>query len=182
MINLHIIGDSHARIETWGGIQIEGLNIICHYLPGKTCVAFSTERPSISDMGVKKEDWVCFCFGWIDCWFHVMQYNDNYKQIIDKIADLYFYTLKQIDVSKIFVFNITPAVPYEIESEKGDKRNYIKYMNKCLKKKCEETGFIYFDVYDKYVGDKDFFNTEYKDNCVHIKNPVFLTEFLKKFV
>jgi len=187
MINLHIIGDSHAREFTWGGINITGLNIICHYLIDKTCAAFGIERPSIYEMGVRKNDWVCFCFGEIDCRVHIGRNKEYYKEIIDKIVENYFFAINQYKIAKKFVFNVVPsniqatasASPFPSTGTDEERRCYVRFFNECLKNRCGEFGFIYFDVYDKYADENGYFNLQYRDDCGHIANPIFLTEFLK---
>jgi hypothetical protein len=183
MINLHIIGDSHARVNTWGNIRVEGLNIICHYIEGKTCASFGIERPFIAE--IKKEDWVCFCFGWIDCWYHLRKDHSIYKDITNKIVENYFYALSQYNYEKIFIFNVLPPVNPGTNI-KEDKREYVReyftYMNDCLREKCAKFGYIFFDVYKDYVSGEGYFDERFKDSCVHIKDTKFLVEFLNNYI
>ena len=191
MINFHVIGDSHARSFTWGGIKIEGLNIISHWIIDKTCAGFSIERPCITDLGIKEDDWVCFCFGEIDCRTNIGKYKENYKEIIDKIIENYFYTINQYEVGKKFVFNVVPANiqatainPPNFPSAGTDeeRRGYVRYFNECLRNNCLKNGIVFIDVYDKYANEDGFFNLRYRDNCGHIANPIFIQEFLNESI
>ena len=185
MPNLHIIGDSHS-IYSWGKINIDGVNILSHHLGPRTCAWFGFEKPIIP---IDRKDWVCFCFGEIDCRDHLGLYED-YKAVTDKIVENYFYAISLYEAEKIFVFNVPPAViqktaagdPWPCTGTDEERREYVKYFNKCLKEKCEKTGYIFFDVHDKYSDEDGFFNLKYRDNCVHINDPVFLIDFLNEVV
>ena len=59
-----------------------------------------------------------------------------------------------------------------------DRKNYTLYMNSKIKELCDIRGYVFLDVYDKYIDDKGFLVSELSDNNCHIKNPVFITEFL----
>jgi len=180
MRNLHVIGDSHAREYTWD-FSVEGLNIICHHLGPKTAASFGVDK---KDYGFTAEDWVCFCFGEIDCRDNVGRY-ENWKAIIRRIADDYFYAIS-LNRGRKFVLSVPPAViqstaagdPWPCTGTDEERREYVHYMNGCFRAKCLEYGYTFFDVHDKYA-ENGFFNLKYRDHCVHIADPVFLKEFLQ---
>jgi len=180
MPNLHVIGDSHSMDVTWGGVT--AVNVISHHLGPHTCAWFGFTKPMIP---IDKKDWVCFCFGEIDCRDNIGKY-DLWKPIVDVIVENYFYTISLYEAEKIFVFSVPPAVrqktaagdPWPCTGTDEERREYVKYFNQCLKGGCEKMGYIFFDVHDKYADEDGFFNLKYRDHCVHIKDPVFLNEFL----
>lgn len=184
MQNLHVIGDSHSMEVTWGGIDV--VNIISHHLGPWTCAWFGIEKPIIE---FNPEDWVCFCFGEIDCRDN-LGLSTNWREITDKIVENYFYTISLYKAEKIFVFNIPPAViqktaagnPWPCTGTDEERRKYVKYFNASLKRKCTEYNYIFFDVHDKYADDEGYFNLAYRDHCVHINNPIFLIEFLNEVI
>jgi hypothetical protein len=185
-INFHTIGDSHARPFTWAGAKVDGIELIYHWLGPMTCAWFGIEKPIIE---VQPEDWVCFCFGEIDCRDHVGK-HENWKEVVDKIAENYFETIKLYKAAKIFVFNVVPANiqataagdPWPCVGTDNDRLGYARYMNDCFRAKCLEYGFFFFDVYDKYADQNGFFNLKYRDDCGHIADAVFLREFLNGII
>lgn len=183
---LHVIGDSHASDYIWEGLGINGLQIISHHLGPKTCAWFGMYKPIIE---VNKEDWICFCFGEIDCRDNI-GLHANWKKITDKIIENYFHAISLYEADKIFVFNIPPAViqktaegdPWPCTGTDEERRKYVRYFNRSLKNRCSDTGYIFFDVHDKYADENGYFNLKYRDNCVHINDPVYLIEFLNEII
>jgi len=165
---------------TWGGVNV--VDIVSHHIGPHTCAWFGFTKPMIP---IDKKDWVCFCFGEIDCRDNIGKY-DLWKPIVDVIVENYFYTISLYEAEKIFVFSVPPAVrqktaagdPWPCTGTDEERREYVKYFNQCLKGGCEKMGYIFFDVHDKYADEDGFFNLKYRDHCVHIKDPVFLNEFL----
>ena len=87
----------------------------------------------------------------------------------------------------VCIYNIVPPVKnfYKINNSQfpflgsiNDRKKYILYFNNKLKEKCTENNFIFFDVYNKYCDDDGFLNEKYSDGNVHIKNGIFLKEFI----
>jgi hypothetical protein len=181
---LHIIGDSHASETIWGSIQIEGLTIICHNLSPMTCASFGLRKDIRDALDINQNDWGCFCFGEIDCRNNIGKHKENYRDIIDKIAENYFDAISQLILNKVFVFNVVPAVRANTAHEgpligpDEERREYVRYMNECFAEQCYLYDYVFFNVFDKYTDIDGYFNVEYKDMSVHIANPIFLTEFL----
>lgn len=181
MINFHTIGDSHASKVTWGKVKADGLNIITHHLGPMTCASFGMKRPVIE---IGESDWVCFCFGEIDCRDHLGK-SENYKELTDKIVDNYFYAISLYKGRK-FVFSVVPANiqataagdPWPCVGTDEQRREYVRYFNECLKRKCAETGVMFLDVHDKYADENGYLNIKYRDAGTHIIDPVFINEFL----
>ncbi len=183
MVNLHVIGDSHARLTTWGGVEC--VSIISHWLGPVTCASFGMQRLLI-DIGLN--DWVCFCFGEIDCRNHLGKHI-NWRDIAVKIVDNYFESINCYKAEKIFVFSIVPANiqatapnPWPCVGTDQERRMFVKYMNELYKDRCSKYGFIFLDVHDKYADENGFFNLKYRDFCGHIADSVFINEFLNEII
>ena len=137
MINLHTIGDSHASEITWGNVKVEGLNIIYHHLGPVTCASFGMGYPMVD---IPKSDWICFCFGEIDCRDHIGKHKEFYRETIDKIVENYFYAINQYEVDRKFVFNVVPANiqataagdPWPCTGTDEERKEYVRYFNECL--------------------------------------------------
>jgi len=197
---LHTYGDSHAtHYGGWNEININGLTIKINHIPGKLMYSFGRDELIVVN-NVKDNDMVCFCFGEIDCRCHINKYEPNWKNNIDGIVEKYFINIQK-NVNKynnliVFVYNIVPPLERELPEnfwvEKGnhiptlgtdiDRKKYTLYMNEMLLKYCDIYNYTFLNVYDKYVNNKGFLNIEYADNNCHIKNPIFIKEFLINFI
>ena len=185
MIRLHTIGDSHADTGTWSAINIPGLEIVTHSLSPMTCASFGFGTVDINNFNISQDDWVVYCFGEIDCRDNIGK-HDNYQEIIDKIVENYLYRVGTYKIAKVFIFSVPPAViqataagdPWPCTGSDEQRREYVRYMNERLREGCESCGYDFFDVHDKYADENGFFNLKYRDNCVHIADPVFLKEYL----
>lgn len=199
-MRLHTYGDSHAvHYGGWDKINIDNLIIKTNHLAGKLMYSFGRDRMNVLS-GLHLGDMVCFCFGEIDCRCHINKYEPNWKESIDNVVENYFINIKQnvdrfIDL-KVLVFNVVPPLERElpenlwIEAGNGlpslgtdeDRKKYTLYMNLKLKEYCDKYKYTFFDVYDKYVNEKGFLKVELSDNNCHIKNPIFMREFLIEYI
>jgi hypothetical protein len=188
-MTIHTFGDSHSKLG-WEGIH----NLSVHHLGAKLCYSFGRDGIDLKNFKVEENDTVIFCYGEIDCRCHIQKYLTNdtdYINIIDKIVDEYF---KQIKFStscfnniKICVYNVVPAVEKEYASSciefpylgtNNERKQYVLYFNKKLKEKCSEYGYIFFDIYNKYIDDNGFLNRNLSDDSVHIRDGIFIRKFL----
>ena len=199
--NFHTFGDSHCYFG-WDAIKkVNGFNIICHHI-GPTLM-FSVGRDGLKRLNVSEEkfqvkegDYVCFCFGEIDCRSHVNKYKEKgYKQVIDKMVENYFNTIdlnkKLFKNLKIVVYNVVPPVK---KGRVGENKNfpflgtdnerliYTKYMNNKLREYCQNNNYIFIDVYKFYSDPDGFLNYNLSDGKVHIKNPIFLKKYLESIL
>ena len=87
------------------------------------------------------------------------------------------------------MFNILPPIKKGSVEENRDfpflgtdeeRKSYVNYMNLRLKENCEINKILFIDIYDRYKTDDGFLKKELSDNSVHIANPIFLEDFLKK--
>lgn len=193
---IHTIGDSHAKIP-WEKIP----SVKVHYL--RAILAFSAgrdglKRVNISNIGLKPNDSIIFCFGEIDCRGHIHKHlteDNTYQKQIDLIVKKYFDTIKlnkdliKFDIN-IAVNNVVPA--YETQTgqrhhpqfpflgSNEDRKTYVKYFNSQLKKYCDLNNYLFIDVYDKYTDSKGFLNKSLSDGDIHIGNTKHLFNFLKE--
>jgi hypothetical protein len=197
---LHTYGDSHATKEYggWNKININDLYIITNHIPGKLMFSFGRDQMIVVG-NIKENDIVCFCFGEIDCRCHINNYEPNWETNIDSIVENYFITISKNVKDKnliVFVFNVVPPVERELPINNWlsvgaglpalgtdeDRKKYTVYMNKKIKEYCEKFNYVFFDVYDKYIDEKGFLKRELSDTNCHISNPIYIEEFLKKYI
>lgn len=202
---LHTFGDSHCRFP-WEKVKIEGLTIKIHNFEAVTCASFGFNGFNV--LNIKSKKWnvnddenICFSFGEIDCRAHITK-EENFKihqDLINKIVFNYFAAIKinveQFKNLKTMIFNVVPArnapddiigilnenpkkYPYMGSNE--ERKMAVIYMNSKIKEYCEKNNYVFIDVYDKYCDKDGFLNAEFSDGMVHIKDPIYLTEFLNK--
>ena len=82
-----------------------------------------------------------------------------------------------IRLKNVCVFNVVPPVQrantlenpeYPYLGSDEERRKYVLYFNKNLKQRCIRHGFIFFDVYDKYIDENGFLRKDLSDGNVHI--------------
>ena len=190
---IHTIGDSHSG-NGWRGI-------IQHWLGPILCYSFGKEklgRCDIRKFNIKNGDTVVFCFGEIDCRCHIHKHiteSVTYKDIINNIVANYFEAIKlnvdilpsQIKLNKVCVYNVVPTVKKENKWESPEfpylgtdeeRKSYILYFNEKLKEKCAEYGYVFFDVYDKYVDAEGYLREDLSDGNVHIRDGIHISKFI----
>jgi hypothetical protein len=180
MINFHTIGDSHASEITWGKVNVPGLNIISHHLGPMTAASFGITKPMVN---IEDNEWVCFCFGEIDCRDHIGKNKVYYKEITDKIVENYLFAVRQYKGKK-FIMSVVPANiqasaagdPWPCVGSDEERREYVRYFNECLRNNCGD--IIFLDIHDKYADQQGYINIRYRDAGTHIIDPVFINEFL----
>jgi hypothetical protein len=195
-MKLHVFGDSHSGSRGWSNINIDGLQIISHYIGPLTCSKFGFDKIKLlKDNGVEPGEIVCFVLGEIDCRMHIHKYKYKYKDIIDDIIEHYFIAIKMdadtIDNLIILVSSITP-VPKDNTYITGDawlpvgedfeRKIYVEYMNQKIKEKCEEYNYKFFDIYSQYCDAEGFLNSELSDGAIHIHNGKIMEEKLLKII
>jgi len=192
-MTLHTIGDSHSD-NGWSGIVYHLLGpLLCHSF-GKEKLA----RCDIRKFDIKDGDSIVFCLGEIDCRCHVHKYVSDtvtYQSVIDAIVNNYIeaielnVSISGIKFKNVCVYNVVPpiqkyntyenpAYPYLGTDE--ERKNYVLYFNKKLKERCNDKGYIFFDVYDKYTDENGFLRKDMSDGNVHIKNGIHISNFIKE--
>lgn len=197
MPSIHVVGDSHASntISGWKDCK----NIISHYIGSVLCYSFGNDkfkRFDIRKIKLNNNDSIIFCFGEIDCRCHIYKHitpENTYQMIIDKIISNYIEAIKMSitlcrrKLKNICIYNIVPPIHKNDRPENPDfpylgsdeeRLSYVLYFNQKLKEKCSENNWIFFDIYDKYCNDDGFLNADFSDETVHIKNGIYLQEFI----
>jgi hypothetical protein len=190
---VHTIGDSHS-INAWANIK----DVNVHYLGSKLCYSFGRDGLDISNFNINEGDTVIFSYGEIDCRCHIHKYITpelSYKKIIDDIINNYFCEIKNCTSDfknlKICVYNVVPPVEkyntkeyaeYPFLGTDAQRKEYILYFNSKIKEKCNEYGFVFFDIYNKYTDENGFLNKSLSDDNVHIKNECFVRDFLEEII
>jgi hypothetical protein len=63
-----------------------------------------------------------------------------------------------------------------------ERKSYVLYFNKCLKKQCKENDWIFFDVYNSYCDNNGYLSKKLSDGLVHIKNGIFIKKFIIEYL
>lgn len=195
MMTIHTIGDSHSW-NGWSQIRLPAIAIHIHHLGAKLMYSFGRDKLGLVDirtMGIKSGDYVCFCFGEIDCRCHIYKYKETWREDIEHIVNNYIDAISQnvklVNGIKPMIQSVTPTA--NIDSYKSndfvyphlgtneERRTYTTYLNDCLRHTCNEYGYIFLDVYDKYSTVDGLLNNDYSDQEVHISNPCFIIDFIK---
>ena len=198
---LHTIGDSHAH-NPW--IKIP--NVQVHHLGPKLCFSISRDGIDITHpaFNIMEGDTVVFSFGEIDCRCHVHRHispTKSYTEVIDEIVDGYCTNLKKtvsmFNSLKTCVFNVIPPIQkpefsllkkpdiqhnpcFPFLGTDQERKMYVTYFNKKLEQNCAKHGFVFINVYDKYVDEFGFLNKSLKDSTIHIDNEIYLKEFIEE--
>ena len=192
-MSIHTIGDSHS-FNGWTGI-------IYHHLGPVLCYSFGKEklnRCDIRKFDIKDGDTIVFCLGEIDCRCHIHKHITEtaaYQDIINNIIDNYFeaielnITISQIKLKNVCVYNVVPPIQtyntqenpeYPFLGTDEERKEYSLYFNKKLKEKCIQKKYIFFDVYNSYIDENGFLRKDLSDDTVHIRNGVYITNFINE--
>jgi hypothetical protein len=195
-LTIHTIGDSHS----YAGWK----DVINHHIGPVLCYSFGRDKLNRCDirnfLNIKNGDTLIFCFGEIDCRYHIHKYVsqiNTYQIIIDNIIKNYIDAIKlnieisQLKLKNICIYNVVPPIPknnlsnsneYQLIGSDEKRKNYVLYFNKKLKEKCIENNFIFFDIYNYYTDDHGFLNKDLSDGNVHIGNGKYIIDFINKFL
>jgi len=197
-MTIHTFGDSHS---TYGWSDCN--DIITHHLGPILCNSFGKEilnRCDISKFDIKDNDTIIFCFGEIDNRCHINKHittNNSYEMIINSIIYNYINAIKinvdncNVKLKNVCIYNVVPPIQkyntienpnYPYLGSDDERKKYVLYFNKCLNEKCIENNWIYVDVYNSYIDNNGFLNKKFSDGNVHIKNGIFLKEFINKYL
>jgi hypothetical protein len=113
--------------------------------------------------------------------------------IINEIVRNYIHAIKinlencKVNLKNICIYNVVPPVQkcnagenlyFPFLGSDEERKNYVLYFNSCLKKKCKENNWIFFDVYNSYCDDNGYLNKKLSDENVHIINGIFIKKFI----
>ncbi len=188
---IHTVGDSHSA-NGWTGV-------VSHHMGPLLCYSFGKEplnRIDIRHFNLSEGDTLIFCLGEIDCRCHIHKHineSKTYQEIIDSIVENYFDAIQINQITnplniRISIFNVVPPVeghntvenpefPYLGTDE--ERKSYVLYFYNRLKDKCQERGYLFFDVYKCYVDEVGFLRKDLSDGNVHIRDGTYLTKFIQ---
>jgi hypothetical protein len=191
-MTVHTIGDSHSGAGWTGARQ--------HPLGPLLCYSFGKEklnRCDIRSFDIKDGDTIVFCLGEIDCRCHIHKHvsdTTTYQDVINSIVDNYFEAIElnvsvsQLKLKHVCVYNVVPPIQKNNTYENPDypylgtdeeRKQYVLYFNIKLKEKCIEKGYIFVDVYNKYIDTNGFLRKDLSDDHVHIHDGVHIYNFMK---
>jgi hypothetical protein len=194
-MSIHTIGDSHSY-NGWSGI-------INHHLGPVLCYSFGKEklnRCDIRKLNIHDGDTIIFCLGEIDCRCHIHKHitdTTTYQYIINNIVNNYFeaielnVSISQIKLKNVCVYNVVPPIQkyntlenpnYPYLGTDEERKKYVLYFNKKLQEKCIEKEYIFFDVYNDYIDENGFLRKELSDGNVHIRNGLYISNFMKEHI
>ena len=119
----------------------------------------------------------------------------SYENIIDDIVDNYLKAIElnvsvsQLKLKNVCVYNVVPTTQKYNTSENHvwpylgtdeERKQYTLYFNEKIKEKCIEKGYIFFDIYNHYIDENGFLRKDLSDGNVHIRNGVYITNFIKE--
>ena len=196
-MSIHTIGDSHSSSSISGWKDCK--NIISHEIGAVLCYSFGKEklnRCDIRNFNIKDNDTIIFCLGEIDCRCHIYKHVSNeksYKMIIDEIVNNYIDAIELnvnecgVKLKNICIYNIVPPIQkhntyenpeYPYLGNDEERKQYVLYFNECIKKKCIEKKWIFFDIYNNYIDVNGYLRKDLSDGNVHIKNGYYFQEFI----
>ena len=178
-------------------------DVTTHWIGPVLCYSFGREklkRCDIRDFNVKDNDTLIFCFGEIDCRCHVHKHitpERSYQMIINDMMDDYVEAIKLnitesgLTFKNICIYNVVPTVIKRITNENPgypflgtdeERKAYVSYFNECIKQKCEENEWIFFNVFDHYADENGFLNKSLSDGEVHIRDGRYIQKFINKYL
>jgi|WetSurSiteA1Bulk_404760.scaffolds.fasta_scaffold00273_9 hypothetical protein len=197
---IYTFGDSHCCFP-WGEfenqqykVKIPNAIVPVDHTNGvpQTMYKFGLSRMILVDK-IPKDDIACFCFGEIDCRYHIHKYQP-WKETIENIVKEYLNTIRENAKinSNIWIFNVVhPIKDSERENvwygsperkipfigSDYERLLYAKYMNKLLRENLE---VVFVDIMDKYCDKDGFLIKELSDGGVHIANERYLVEWINR--
>lgn len=197
-MSIHVFGDSHGSNIHSGWRDCNG--VLCNHLGPMLCYTFGNKkgRFNIDKYRVRDNDTIIFCFGEIDCRCHIWKYinvSRTYENIIDDIIEKYVESIKRCTnnrkLKNICIYNVVPPIEkkrllgienkdYPLLGSDEERRSYVLYFNKCIERVCNENGWIFFDVYDKYINERGYLKDDLSDGNIHIRDGRYLKEFIER--
>ncbi|OQP66903.1 hypothetical protein A3860_00600 [Niastella vici] len=144
----------------------------------------------------KEQASILFCFGEIDCRFHIIKQAErqgiSLEEGVRNCVDSYFKVIKEVkDLGfDVFVWNAIPTSYLNQNPEYPHYGNHqqrnlcTRCFNDMLKSKCNNHGIVFVDVFDALVVKRLFTKEHYLFDGVHlgqIAMPLFLREIKQYF-
>lgn len=190
-MTVHTVGDSHSKFGWPASVSVHWMGpVLCHSI-GRDRL----KRLDLRSFDLRNGDVVIFSFGEIDCRCQVHKYVNEARSpetVINSIVAAYVDAIEE-NVAllglqiRISLFNIPPPVrkgtvwnnpEFPFVGSDEERKIYVSIFNQCLKRVCDEKGFIFFDVFDAYCDGNGFLRGDMSDGNVHIADGRFLESFL----
>jgi hypothetical protein len=197
-MTIHTVGDSHC-VNGWSSLHVK-----THHIGALLCYSFGKDKLNRINIrnfrNIRNGDTIIFCLGEIDCRCHIHKHvseTNTYQSIIDSIVSNYMDAIKLniceagLSFKYVCVYNVVPPIEkhnthenpeYPYLGTDEERKNYVTYFNAKLHEKCKENNFVFFDVYEKYADERGFLRKDLSDNNVHIRNGIYLTEFIETYL
>jgi hypothetical protein len=192
---IFLYGDSH--VSSFKGLDLPHVNLQCSSITmfrigrDNHIIHFDSSHHDSNSV-------LCFVYGEVDCRCHIQRQVNigrSEHEVIRELVEKYFQTLSNSIKahSKVFVVGVIPPTAQgDYESINGpilhefpfvgsdaDRVRFTNKVNECIKKRCSENGYIYFNPYpDFYTRPDGTFKYEFSDNTVHLREN---SQFLKSF-
>lgn len=130
---------------------------------------------------IQEGDTVLFSFGWNDVQKNIKTHATNYKEEIHNLVNGYINKLKSLPVIPIIncIYPNPHVVNQNTRGSDAERLTYIHEFNKILKKKSQENGILFFDIYDFIVRD-GYIKKEYTSDYIHLDyNNQFLQQTIE---
>ena len=187
MVVFHTFGDSHASREhsVWTFALPDPHKLSTHWLGPVLMHSFGTRGlpAALSSYGVVPNDWVCFCFGEIDCRCHVHKHVTDsypYQAVIDELICRYMAriaeTVATVPDIRVAVYMVPPPVQKDIVASNAafpflgsdeDRVAYTRYANAALQVACTLYNYAFVNAYDAYTTCDGFLEGSKSDGCNH---------------
>ena len=201
MKTLHTFGDSHSKLS-WGKVSIPWLDVKTHWMGPRLMFSFGRDGLAMLDISqpqhkVSNGDYVCFCFGEIDCRCHLNKFHDTYESEIKKLVAAYFEAIRQnvekMRDIKVLVFMVTPTIfrgpkhdnpngEFQYRGTPEQIRQYTEAMNLELDTQCTQNGYLFVDVYREYCDEIGFLNRKFSDSSCHIIDNRYIKEWCEQYL
>lgn len=193
MYNIFIYGDSHAYYS------LKDAPCYNFYEPSITMFRVGRDNNIIKfDNNIHNhQSTIVICYGEVDCRCHVKRQIDlgrDEDDIINALVTNYFNTIRNnvVVYNRVIVMGIIPTTrienfeilhenksKYPFVGSNEERKRFTDKMNKLIRQKCEEHGYVYFYPYDKYTDTEGYLQYELSDKCVHVEdNSNIITDFL----
>jgi len=182
---IYPVGDSHSW-HCWTNIP-ETAPYTCGPM---TLYHFGLHKP-IMMAKIPKEAIVCFCHGEVDCRCHVFKFPP-YEECIDSLVAGFREAVKLNivgrDPKKTWIYFVPPPARVSPPDNPGfpflgtseQRLGWVRYMNAQNKKMCQEEGWTFVDIYDRYADADGYMRTDQVGSIDHIH--VADTKPLQEFI
>ena len=181
----HKSNDRLAFFKTFrlGAVLADSLSKYGSSMKGRELLFVLLDRrmPMVEFRSIPPKSKVLFCFGEIDCRFHILkqsiQRDVEVEVVVEETVNKYVNVLKEFQALEyeILVWNVIP--PTNPAKTNPEYPHYGKYserikatmlFNNFLKKKCTDFKFNFIDIYDQLIEKNYHANMNYYMDEIHL--------------